>query len=154
MVRHRMQSVIIPPIQGLNHSRFILPDTIKGDERLFEIYKSTLEASNCMVKEMARNDVLKKYSYYYALSGNVMDVMTTINGRELKHLIQLRACNRAQWEIRNISISMLKLLREAFPQLFDCFGPSCYVSGGCPEGGLSCGKMDEVVERFAANRIV
>lgn len=154
IVRHRMQSVIIPPIQGLNHSRYILPDTIKKDERLFELYRRTLEASNVTVKEMAGNPVLRGYGYYYALSGNVMDVMTTINGRELKHFIQLRACNRAQWEVRKISIEMLKLLREACPRLFGRFGPSCYVTGSCPEGRLSCGKLREVAERFGADPLV
>lgn len=154
IVRHRMQSVIIPSIQGINHSRYILPDTIKRDERLFELYKSTLEASNIMVKEMAGNPVLRKYSYYYALSGNVMDVMTTINGRELKHFIQLRACNRAQWEVQKISIEMLKLLRKSCPRLFGRFGPSCYVTGSCPEGRLSCGKQREVTERFVADPLI
>lgn len=148
VVRHRMHSVIIPPIQGVDHSRYIVPDTIKEDEGLLKLYKHTLKLSHDMVKDMAGRENLRKYSYYYAVSGNVMDVMTTINARELKHFIQLRACNRAQWEVRKISIEMLKALRGAFPELFGRFGPSCYVSGVCPEGRLSCGKRSEVVELF------
>lgn len=148
IVRHRMQSIIIPSIQGIEHSKFIIPDTIKNDSRLFDIYKNVLETSNNILKQMSRNEKLRQYSYYYALSGNVMDIITTINARELMHFLKLRTCNRAQWEIRNISIEMLKLLRESFPQLFNYFGPSCFVTGVCPENNMSCGKMRDIIEKF------
>lgn len=148
IVRHRMQSIMIPPIQGIEHSKFIVPDTIKENAQLFDIYKDVLEKSNRRMNQMSKNEVLRKYSYYYALSGNVMDIMTTMNARELLHFIKLRACNRAQWEIRNISVEMLKHLRTSFPELYDYFGPSCFVNGMCPEGKMTCGKMGEVVDNF------
>ena len=77
-----------------------------------------------------------------------MDIMTTMNAREIMHFIKLRACKRAQWEIRNISIDILKQLRGSFPELFNCFGPSCFVDGKCPEGNMTCGEMGEVVKKF------
>lgn len=148
IVRHRMQSIIIPSIQAIEHSKFIIPNTIKNDSRSLDIYKNVLEKSNDMMKYMSNNEELRKYSYYYALSGNVMNIMTTINARELMHFIKLRACDRAQWEIRDIAIDMLKLLRSSFPELFNCFGPSCFVTGICPEGSMSCGKQKEIFESF------
>ncbi len=148
IVRHRMQSIIIPSIQGVEHSKYIIPGKIKNDYRLFDIYRNTLEISNKMVKQMEQNEKLRHYSYYYALSGNVMDIMTTMNAREIMHFIKLRACKRAQWEIRNISIDILKQLRGSFPELFNCFGPSCFVDGKCPEGNMTCGEMGEVVKKF------
>lgn len=148
IVRHRMQSIIIPSIQGIVHSKFIVPDTIKKDFRLFDIYKSALETSNKQVQQMDQNEQLKQYGYYYALSGNMMDIMTTMNARELMHFIKLRTCKRAQWEIRNISIAILKQLRMSFPELFSSFGPSCFVDGKCPEGNMTCGDMGEVIETF------
>lgn len=148
IVRHRMQSLIIPSIQGIDHSRYIVPATIRNDPELWDRYRSTLTATNGMLQQIAQNPELKKYSYYFAVSGNVMDVMTTINARELKLLIQLRTCRRAQWEIRHIAMDMLRLLRRHFPALYDGFGPSCYVRGQCPEGKLSCGNAGEVVAEF------
>ena len=148
IVRHRMQSIIVPSIQGVEHSKFVIPDTIRNDSRLLDIYKDILETANNLMKQMCRDEKLGQYSYYYALSGNVMDIITTINARELMHFIKLRACNRAQWEIRNISIEMLKHLRLSFPELFNYFGPSCFVSGICPEGSMSCGEMDDVIRNF------
>lgn len=148
IVRHRMQSIIIPSIQEIEHSKLIVPNTIKNDFRLFDIYKTALEKSNLLIKQMSQNEKLKRYSYYYSLSGNLMDIMTTINVRELRHFIKLRACKRAQWEIRNISIEMLKHLRMSLPELFNYFGPSCFVFGKCPEGNMTCGEMTKVIENF------
>lgn len=148
IVRHRLQSILVPSIQSIDHSKYIVPDTIKEDENLLAIYKEALETANCMVKQMCQNTALRKYNYYYALSGNTMDIMTTMNTRELKHFIQLRSCQRAQWEIRKISIEMLKKLRQTSPGLFERFGPSCYVEGICPEGKLACGKMEQVAEHI------
>lgn len=148
IVRHRIQSIIIPPIQGIEHGKYIIPDKIKNDSRLFDIYKRILEISNEMIKQMEQNEKLRQYSYYYALSGSVMDIMTTMNAREIMHFIKLRACKRAQWEIRNISIDILKQLRVSFPELFNYFGPSCFVDGKCPEGNMTCGEMKDVIEKF------
>lgn len=148
MVRHRMQSIIIPSICDMDHSRFILPDTIRSDARMAKTYQQSVKQAYAMAKAMYQNPVLRKYGYYYALSGNVMDIMTTVNARELKHFIQLRTCSRAQWEIQKVSVEILRCLRNSCPELFGLFGPSCYVNGFCPEGKMTCGNMRQVVEDF------
>lgn len=148
LVRHRMQSVIIPPIESVNHSRYIVPDTIAAQPALLERYRAVLTEANRLVMQMAADPVLGKYHYYFALSGNLMDVMTTMNAREIKLFTQLRACNRAQWEIRAVAIALLRQLRGSFPELFGRFGPSCFLTGRCPEGRLSCGRMEETAAMF------
>jgi len=73
--------------------------------------------------------------------------VVTMNARELLHFFSLRCCNRAQWEIRNLAIEMLKQVKEVAPNLFKNAGPGC-VRGKCPEGKLTCGKAKEVREKF------
>lgn len=148
IVRHRMQSIIIPPLQSIRPERFIVPETVKLDSELHEQYISIIKKANQMQREAYADSVLRKYHYYYALSGNVADIITTMNARELIHFIQLRSCNRAQWEIRNISIRMLRQLRDSFPELFNYYGPACYMDGRCSEGRLTCGKQDEAAAKF------
>lgn len=148
IVRHRMQSIIIPSIQNINHNRYIIPNTVSANPDVASAYQNVLKKANAMVDSAKNDPILSKYTYYFALSGNVMDIMTTMNARELLLFTRLRACNRAQWEIRDISIRMLHQLREQFPELFNFYGPSCYVSGKCPEGRMTCGKMNEVIDKF------
>ena len=42
---------------------------------------------------------------------------------------------------------MLCLVKEVAPNIFKNAGPSC-ISGKCPEGKMTCGKIDEVREKF------
>lgn len=149
LVRHRMQSILVPPIRSVDHTRYILPDTIRDNPPAREKYEAALAEAARQAKEMASIPALRKYSYYYAVAGNLMDVMTTLNARELELMLRLRTCNRAQWEIREIATDMLRLLRESFPALFNRFGPSCYLTGSCPEGRMTCGQSEAVRARFA-----
>ena len=147
LARHRMQSIVVPPIQSASHSKFIVPDSVAAQPAPLERYRRAVETAHDIVLQLRGKD-LEKYHYYFALSGNVMDVMTTMNARELQWFLRLRSCNRAQWEVRHIAVELLRLLRGHFPELFAHFGPSCFAVGRCPEGRLSCGKMEEVVETF------
>jgi len=76
-------------------------------------------------------------------------LIVTMNARELMHFFQLRCCNRAQWEIREMAWQMLEQVREVAPALFCNAGPSC-VDGPCPEGKMSCRRMEEVRARHSA----
>lgn len=148
LVRHRMQSIVVPSIQCVDHSRCIIPDTVQQNPEAKERYVSILTQANEKLIQAREDAMLQKYGYYFALSGNVMDVMTTMNARELMLFIRLRSCNRAQWEIRNVATGMLSLLRKNFPALFNHYGPSCVLSGACPEGKMTCGKKDEMIRMY------
>lgn len=71
----------------------------------------------------------------------------TMNARELLHFFSLRCCTRAQWEIRELAIKMLELVKPVAPAIFEKAGPGC-VRGACPEGARSCGKASEMREKF------
>ncbi len=70
-------------------------------------------------------------------------VLFTMNVRELRHFFALRMCNRAQWEIRAMAQQMFEQAYPVAPALFADAGPGC-ISGPCPEGNRSCGKLLEM----------
>lgn len=146
LVRHRMQSIMVPSIETVDHGKFIVPDTIAASPALLDRYRRAIEDAYGIVTQLS--GALKACHYYFALSGNVMDVITTMNARELQWFIRLRSCNRAQWEVRDIAVELLRQLRHSFPELFNQFGPGCFVSGSCPEGRLTCGQREAVAARF------
>lgn len=150
LTRHRIQSLVVPPIESVDLGTFIIPDTIAANPEALSLYKSALTSAYANTVVLCERENLCQYRGYFAVAGNVMKVMTTMNARELRTFIQLRVCNRAQWEIRQIAIRMLYLLRENNPSLFNKFGPSCFLNGVCPEGKMSCGKIKEIQERFAS----
>lgn len=75
-------------------------------------------------------------------------IVVTMNVRSLFNFFRHRCCNRAQWEIRAVANEMLRLCLEAAPHIFAHAGPSCVVTGKCPEGKMSCGKIAEVQKQY------
>ena len=76
-------------------------------------------------------------------------VLFTMNVRELRHFFALRMCNRAQWEIRAMAQQMFEQVYPVAPAIFADAGPAC-ISGPCPEGRRSCGRMKEMREERQA----
>ena len=74
-------------------------------------------------------------------------MVLTMNARSLMNFFKHRCCNRAQWEIRDVANQMLALVLEVAPNIFKNAGPSC-MTGGCPEGKMTCGKIKEVREFY------
>ncbi len=70
-------------------------------------------------------------------------MVVTMNARELMHFFELRCCNRAQWEIREVAWMMYEQAAAVAPNLFKDCGPGC-LRGACTEGAKSCGRGDEV----------
>ena len=75
-------------------------------------------------------------------------LIVTMNARSLMNFFELRCCQRAQWEIRELADEMLRLVNEVAPALFARSGPPC-VSGACPEGSMSCGRAAEIRKKYA-----
>ena len=56
-----------------------------------------------------------------------------MNAHALRDWFKIRCCKNAQAEIRDLAWKMLKLCKEAAPDLFEDAGPSCVALGYCPE---------------------
>lgn len=74
-------------------------------------------------------------------------MVVTMNARSLLNFFRHRCCNRAQWEIREVAVQMLGLVKQVAPELFKKAGPPC-LNGPCPEGKMCCGKAKEVKKFF------
>lgn len=149
LVRHRIQSICIPQLTQIGDiDRYVIPDSIKQNPYLLDKYIETWNIHKVKRRYYKSLGILDEDLVYMLLSGDFIDIVTTMNGRELIHFIQLRTCNRAQWEIRNITIEMLKTLRNVSKNIFSKVGPACFTEGICPEGKLTCGKMSDIREYF------
>lgn len=140
LARHRMQSLIAPPLVRAKRTEHITPPAIAADESLKKRYDACFQRANAALFTCRALGMDEADSVYFTLSGNTVDVLTSMNARELMTFFRLRTCERAQWEIRDIATLLLNELRERTPEIFSLMGPSCLVLGYCPEGRLSCGK--------------
>lgn len=146
--RHRMQSIEIPSLTNTDRSRYLIPPAVQSNPELLEKYKAAFERMRQEYEAMQALGVSETDLVYYQMSGNVVDIVSTMNARELLLFLRLRTCTRAQWEIRAHAMEALRLLRGAAPEIFKFYGPSCFVDK-CPEGKFSCGRMQEMREIFS-----
>ena len=138
--RHRMQSpLFMPTLDALARGNCVLPETVAAIPEAREAYEAAFREQTAFAREMVQNGLRPEDAAYCALSGHTADILFAMNARELLHFFKLRTCERAQWEIRAVARQMLRQLRACEGELFDGYGPSCLVTGHCPEGRLSCG---------------
>ena len=137
--RHRMVSLLVPPVsRALAEGDYVLPETVRAIPEAEAIYRRAFEAQAVAAKKALALGMAMEDVSYFAMSGHQLDLMISMNLREMIHFMKLRTCRRAQWEIQGVAWRMLKLLADREPKVFTRLGPSC-VYGPCPEGRMSCG---------------
>ncbi|MBQ9313550.1 MAG: FAD-dependent thymidylate synthase [Clostridia bacterium] len=145
LTRQRMHSLITPNFVPLwDFQNYIIPDSIKNSEFL-DKYQRVIEKNMIIMSEFKNAGVVEEDLVYFYLGCQMCNVITTINGRELMWLSRLRGCNRAQWQIRQITNYMIEETRKVAPLLGRGLGPTCRVLRYCPEGKLSCGLIKEIL---------
>jgi thymidylate synthase (FAD) len=97
---------------------FIIPESIENSEFRDEFYR-ILNDSRDLYKRMVKSGIKKEDARFILPQAVETKIIVTMNGRELRHFINLRAGKEAQWEIRALAIEMLKLAHEVSPILFD-----------------------------------
>lgn len=173
LVRHRLASYSQQSQRyvKLDSFEYIIPPSIEENEEAKQIFIEAMEADrlayNKIVDAIFEKNyeamLVKGYSEKKARSqaekASIEDaryvfpnacetkIVVTMNARTLLHFFNVRTCNRAQWEIREMATQMLKLVKGIYPALFKNAGPGC-VSGPCPEGSMTCGDIQEVREKF------
>ena len=173
LVRHRMASFSQQSQRyvKLEQFHYIVPPQIEANEKACEIFVKSMKANQKSYDEIVDalyNENLKillqqgidevtakskaektsiEDARYVFPNACETKIVFTMNARSLFNFFRHRCCNRAQWEIRELSIEMYKLVKNIAPTLFKHAGPGC-LNDKCPEGKMTCGKIEEVREKF------
>ena len=158
IVRHRLASYSQQSQRYVGHLskksggfNFIVPPSIEkiGKKPWFIEKMETIQKWYDELVEMLGNkgEIAFEDARFLLPNAAETKIIITMNARELLHFFRVRCCNRAQWEIRAMAIEMLRLVKQVSPHIFKEAGPGC-VNDRCPEGKMTCGKMDEVRKKF------
>lgn len=140
LTRHRMHALLIPDfIPMWNLEKHIVPKSIQS--KCLDLYEEIYDKNVKVYNEFKESNVDVKDLVYFYLSGNMVNVSTTINGRSLKWISAMRCCNKAQWEIRKIANDMVEEAKFVSPLFGKYLGATCDVYGYCPEKKECCGKI-------------
>lgn len=144
--RHRTHDLLVPdfvPIKNIDN--YIIPNSIKKNG-FDATYKELFDINSNLVTYFKEQGVRDEDLIGFYLSGNMVNVVTNMDGATLEHFLRLRTCNKAQWEIRNIANEMRNLVRDNTIYYGKILGPTCEVKGICNEGKESCGKIKKLVK--------
>ena len=153
LVRHRLASYSQQSQRYVAEHDFeyILPPTIEEKPEAKAKFEALMDNIRSTYDELAEMGVPREDARYVLANATETKIVVTMNARSLMHFFNLRCCNRAQWEIREVADQMLQLCLAVAPHLFKNAGPGC-VRGGCPEGKMTCGKAAEMREKYAKMR--
>ncbi len=161
LVRHRVASYSQQSQRYVKADQFdyIVPPSIKKDPDLTrEFEKCMAEAQSNYTKVLKRLEELgykgesgQQDARYLLPNAAETKIIITMNARELLHFFRVRCCNRAQWEIREMSERMLAIVKGTAPTIFAKAGPGC-LAAACPEGTMTCGNISEVRKKYGVKQ--
>ncbi len=153
----QFQYIIPPAINDNEKARKLYIETMENDQKAYDEIANILKSQYIEdyikegISEKKANSAAEKRAIedarYVLPNACETKIMITMNARTLIHFFNVRCCTRAQWEIREMAELMLQEVRIAAPSIFKNAGPSC-VCGPCPEGKMTCGKVQEMREKF------
>lgn len=152
LVRHRLASYSQQSQRYVSFAdgfAYRTPASIAGDADLEADYRRLMDDIAVCYRRLLERGVPPEDARFVLPNAAETRLMATMNARELRHFFRLRGCRRAQWEIRELALEMLRQVKVCAPFLFVDAGPAC-LRGACPEGRLSCGAADDVRREFAA----
>ena len=145
LTRHRMHSLLVPEFLPMwNMENYITPVAVK--EKSNDIYQEAVRKNIEMVEKFKSLDVNEGDLVYFYLSNQMVNVITTMNARNIQWVTRLRCCNKAQWQIRYIANDIRTQVSEVAPLIGKGLGATCMTDRYCGEGRECCGLVDKLLE--------
>jgi thymidylate synthase (FAD) len=120
LVRHRLCSFTQESQRYVNQENFnyIEPVDIKLNDETHKIYIDLMIEIRKNYECLRKLGIKKEDARYVLPNAAESEIIITANFRELRHIIKLRGEKSAQWEIRNLTIKLLEILKEKVPNVF------------------------------------
>lgn len=150
LVRHRLASFSQQSqryVSAVEEFGSVTPESIAACPQIEKRFVDFIRTAQDFYQEMREKGIPAEDARFILPNAAGTKLVMTMNARELYHFFRLRCCYRAQWEIRALALELLRLVRKESPLLFAKAGPGC-LADNCPEGGMSCGRMEQVRKEY------
>lgn len=141
LVRHRLASYNQQSqryVSFADEPCFIVPPAVAENPEALERFNEANHSAFSAYRELIESGVEAEDARYLLPNAVETKIVVTMNMRELLHFFEVRCCNRAQWEIRELAHRMLALVEPVAPFVFMDAGATCR-RGACAEGKMTCG---------------
>ena len=123
LVRHRLCSFIQQSQRYVDESNFnyIEPDSIKNNPEGHSVFIDFMGKAKEAYLKLSRLKIKKEDARYVLPNAVESEIVVSANFREWRHIIDLRGKPQSQWEIRKVTIEILKILKNHSPNVFGDF---------------------------------
>ncbi len=140
LVRHRIASYAQQSQRYVDFKEpnYVVPPTIAKNKQMKKAYDETMTIIWEQYNKLLKMGIPAEDSRFILPNAACTNIMVTMNARSLLNFFELRCCQHAQWEIRELANKMLAEVKKVAPTIFKNAGPSCKTKNICPENKKDC----------------
>jgi len=140
LVRHRIASYAQQSQRYVDFKEpnYVTPPTIIKNIEMKEAYEETMTIIWKQYNKLLEMGIPVEDSRFILPNAACTNIMITMNARSLLNFFELRCCQHAQWEIRELANKMLKEVKKVAPIIFKNAGPTCKTKNICHENKRDC----------------
>ena len=123
LVRHRLASFTQKSQRYVDERNFtfVEPPKVEENPEAHEIYVNFMKTVRETYKKLRDLKIPKEDARFVLPNATTTEIVITANLREWRHIVELRGSEHAQWEIRRMTIEILKILKREAPTVFEDF---------------------------------
>lgn len=132
----------------MSNADIVIPNMVECDESLQYEYEKDMKKIMDIYKKWKEYEGNQKevdVAKLFLPLASTTDLIMSGNYQALYEFCQIRNCNRAEAEIRNVSLEITKILKDIIPEIFKKLGCKGDEYKICPEHA-SCGKYPKKEE--------
>jgi thymidylate synthase (FAD) len=155
LTRHRMSNFAIRSQRYVDESNaeWVVPPSIQNNQTAKDIFNVANDTVANAYSALLALGIPKEDARFVLPNACPTVIEVKMNARALMNFMNLRLCNRAQWEIRNLANKMKLEIHKVCPELDYAMVPKCEAIPGypfCTERN-SCGKHPKIKEVYKTN---
>lgn len=118
LVRHRLLAVSQKSQRYVSEGNFdwVMPPSVKADGKAE--FDRDMEVIRAMYKKWKDKGLKNEDARFVLPNACTTEMIISANFREWRHVFHVRCHRRAQWEIREVCLAMLKELNQQAPHVF------------------------------------
>jgi thymidylate synthase (FAD) len=123
MVRHRFVSPSQQSQRYVNEARseVVVPPSVAATAEAAARFQRATDEAHRVYRALLDLGVPKEDARYVLPGGTVSEIVLSANFREWRHVFEVRCHPRAHWEIRQVCLEMLRILKREAPIVFEDF---------------------------------
>lgn len=118
LVRHRLLAVSQKSQRYVSEGNFewVVPPSVPADDKAE--FDGDMDVIRAMYKKWQDRGLKKEDARFVLPNACTTELIVSANFREWRHVFHVRCHRRAQWEIRDVCLAMLKELHRVAPHVF------------------------------------